>query len=51
MKDNAKSRKAQQKRNYEEMRDIERRINAGQPTEYMERQRYYIWADRLKAKK
>lgn len=46
MANNAKSRAAAQKRNYEEMKDIKRRMDAKEETTYQERQRWYIYNSR-----
>lgn len=48
---NAKSRKAEQKRNYERMKDINNRMKAGEPTTFAERQAAKIYNDRKNKKK
>lgn len=48
---NAKQRKAQQKREYDRMKDIRSRLDKGETTDYMERQVLKIYESRLKKKK
>ena len=47
---NSKQRKAEQSRNYEQMKDIKRRLEVGEPTTYQERQCYYIYSRKLTKK-